>query len=158
MIRGRKPKPTHLKLVTGNPGKRRLNRNEPMPELAIPMPPAELNDDAKVEWGRLSHHLFRMGLLTELDRGPLACVCQSYGRWMQAERLIAEQQKRSIENGLLAMSAKRNVIQNPLLAIARAARADYIRYAIEFGLTPSSRARVSVPPASRPGNPFAGID
>ncbi|MGH7717148.1 MAG: phage terminase small subunit P27 family, partial [Vulcanimicrobiaceae bacterium] len=29
---GRKPKPTHLKLVAGNPGKRPPNENEPQPE------------------------------------------------------------------------------------------------------------------------------
>ncbi|MDC9743941.1 phage terminase small subunit P27 family, partial [Proteus mirabilis] len=26
---GRRPKPTHLKVVTGNPGKRKLNDKEP---------------------------------------------------------------------------------------------------------------------------------
>jgi len=31
-VRGPKPTPTHLKLVTGNPGKRRLNQAEPKPE------------------------------------------------------------------------------------------------------------------------------
>jgi hypothetical protein len=36
---GRKPKPTHLKLVTGNPGKTALNENEPKPEAALPSPP-----------------------------------------------------------------------------------------------------------------------
>ncbi|SRR6266496_3973126 len=156
-MRGRKPKPTHLKLVTGNPGRRPLNRNEPAPDLALPMPPPELNDDAKVEWGRLSHHLYRMGLLTELDRGPLAAVCQSYGVWMQAERLIQERQKRSIESGLLQATTNGNVIQNVLRGIANKAMADYVRYATEFGQTPSSRARVSVPPASRPGNAFSEI-
>ena len=31
-MRGKKPKPTHLKLITGNPGKRPLNEAEPKPE------------------------------------------------------------------------------------------------------------------------------
>jgi hypothetical protein len=31
-MRGRRPKPTRLKVLTGNPGKRRLNATEPKPE------------------------------------------------------------------------------------------------------------------------------
>jgi hypothetical protein len=34
-MRGRRPKPTRLKLLTGNPGKHPLNRSEPKPEPAI---------------------------------------------------------------------------------------------------------------------------
>ena len=40
-MRGRKPTPTHLKLVRGNPGKRPLNASEPKPQLTLPSPPAE---------------------------------------------------------------------------------------------------------------------
>ena len=47
---GTKPKPTHLKLVTGNPGKRTLNRKEAKAKAAIPAPPAHLTPDAVEEW------------------------------------------------------------------------------------------------------------
>jgi len=30
---GRKPKPTALKIIEGNPGKRPLNKNEPKPDI-----------------------------------------------------------------------------------------------------------------------------
>jgi hypothetical protein len=30
-MRGRKPVPSHLKVIRGNPGKRTLNQNEPLP-------------------------------------------------------------------------------------------------------------------------------
>ena len=30
-MKGRKPVPTHLKVLRGNPGKRRLNNGEPLP-------------------------------------------------------------------------------------------------------------------------------
>ena len=35
MITGRKPKPTQLKLVTSNPGKRKVNRKEAKAKAAI---------------------------------------------------------------------------------------------------------------------------
>ena len=46
-VRGRKPKPSHLKLVTGNPGKRAINTQEPVPERILPAPPAELTAEAR---------------------------------------------------------------------------------------------------------------
>lgn len=45
---GRRPKPTHLKVVTGNPGKRKLNDKEPTPAREIPSPPEHLSDWGKV--------------------------------------------------------------------------------------------------------------
>lgn len=39
---GRRPKPTHLKVVTGNPGKRKFNDKEPQPAREIPSPPSHI--------------------------------------------------------------------------------------------------------------------
>ena len=39
MAMGRKPKPTHLKLVTGNPGRRPLSAVEAQVVPALPSPP-----------------------------------------------------------------------------------------------------------------------
>ncbi len=88
MAVGRKPKPTALKLVTGNPGKRPLPKKEAVVALSEPTPPAFLCDDAKVEWGRVCSALYAAGLMTELDRAALAAYCAAYGRWAQAERAI----------------------------------------------------------------------
>ena len=71
-MRGRRPKPTRLKVLTGNPGKRPLNTEEPMPEIAIPECPIELGPVAKREWDRLVGELASLRLLTNLDRAALA--------------------------------------------------------------------------------------
>ena len=49
MIRGPRPKPTLLKIVSGNGGKRPLNRREAKPLRTLPTAPAELSDDARDE-------------------------------------------------------------------------------------------------------------
>jgi P27 family predicted phage terminase small subunit len=142
--RGRKPKPTHLKLVTGNPGKRQLNRTEPRPDLSIPAPPPHLSDEAKVEWGRVCDQLYRLKLLSEIDRAPLAAYCQAYGRWVQAERALAKMaESDGVTKGLLVKTRNGNAIQNPLVGTANKAMADMMRYAAEFGMTPSARSRLS---------------
>lgn len=158
-MRGRKPKPTHLKLVTGNAGKRPLPKGEPKPRpLAgdlppvLPMmatsapammPPAWLLDEAKVEWGRIAEELSRLGLLTKIDRGALAAVCQAYGRWQQAEEALAKIAARDpIFKGLMIKTSNKNLIQNPLVGAANTAQRDYVRYCAEFGMTPSARTRI----------------
>jgi P27 family predicted phage terminase small subunit len=154
MIRGRKPKPTHLKLVTGNPGKRKLNEAEPLPASVLPSPPPHLGDEAKVEWGRISEELYRLGLLTGVDRTALAAYCQAYARWVQAEKAIAKMaEKDQLTGGLMIKTSNGNAIQNPLVGIANKAMADMVRYAAEFGMTPSARSRINVEPPGETQDP-----
>ena len=89
-MRGRKPKPTIIKIREGNPGKRRINGDEPQPSGSQPTCPAHLSPTAKAEWKRLAQPLNKIGLLTQVDRAALAAYCQSYGRWVEAERKLTE--------------------------------------------------------------------
>lgn len=68
MIRGRRPKPTRMKLLTGNPGKRPMNESEPKPDAVIPDCPVQLGPVAQAEWHRLAQELATLKLLTNLDR------------------------------------------------------------------------------------------
>ena len=70
--RGRKPKPTAVKQLEGNPGKRQLNANEPKPVARAPSCPKWLEDDAKKEWRRLAKQMEQLGILTEVDMAAFA--------------------------------------------------------------------------------------
>ena len=143
-MRGRKPKPTYLKLLNGNPGKRPLNEREPQPAREIPHAPAELSAEARVEWDRIAAELSRLGTLTVVDRAALAAYCQAYGRWIAAERGIAQMAERDqLTAGLMIKTTNGNAVQNPLVGMANRAMADMVRYASEFGMTPSSRSRIA---------------
>ena len=85
---GRKPKPTALKKLEGNPGKRKLNTKEPVPGKGIPDCPKWLLPEAKEEWKRLCQKLSEMGVLTEIDMAAFAAYCQSYARWKEAQEHI----------------------------------------------------------------------
>lgn len=148
-MRGRKPTPTHLKLVKGNPGKRALPENEPRPELDLPTPPPHLTDDAKVEWGRIVDQLYSLRILSQIDRAALGAYCQAYGRWVQAERSLAKMAERDeLTRGLMIKTSNGNAINNPLVGIANKAMQDMVRYAAEFGMTPSSRSRIDAEKAA----------
>jgi P27 family predicted phage terminase small subunit len=141
-MRGRKPKPSHLKVVSGNAGKRALNSREPRPAIAAPSPPAVLRGEARREWRRVVPMLEAIGVLAEIDRAALAAYCQSWGRWLKAERELARE-------GMTFETDKGNHVQHPLVGIARRAMADVVRYSAEFGMTPSARSRVQADPTSR---------
>jgi phage terminase small subunit len=66
--RGRRPKPTRMKVLTGNPGKRPLNRYEPRPNPVMPDCPPELGPAAQREWARLVGELSSLNMVTNL--GP----------------------------------------------------------------------------------------
>lgn len=139
MTRGRKPRPTHLKLIEGNPGKRALPRAEPKPEPKAPKPPTDLHGDALREWRRVAPQLERLGLLTGLDRAALAAYCWSWAQLLAAERTLAE------SSLLLKGRPDRGMVRNPAAAIARDASRDCRAWCSEFGMTPSARGRMALP-------------
>ena len=77
--RGRKPKPTAMKELEGNPGKHPLNTNEPKPTKKAPACPKWLEPEAKKEWRRLAKQMEAIGILTEVDMAAFAGYCQAYG-------------------------------------------------------------------------------
>lgn len=134
-MRGRKPKPTALKRLDGNPGKRGYNHAEPVPPEGCPDCPPHLSDAARAEWQRLATTLHEMGVLTLADRAALAAYCQAWGRWVEAEEKLKG-------TPTLLKAPSGYVQQNPWLSIANKQLELMGRYMAELGLTPASRSRV----------------
>lgn len=81
----RPPKPTALKLVTGNPGKRKLNKQEPDPEyLQNLAAPAWLSPEAAAVWNEKAPELARHRLLTVVDTELLAHGCVAMAQYRMA--------------------------------------------------------------------------
>ena len=136
-MRGRKPKPTALKLIEGNPGKRRINAREPKPPGSVPTCPAHLSPTAKSEWKRLATVLNQIGLLTQIDRSVLAAYCQAYGRWVEAERKLAETPP--------ILKTPAGYVQiSPWITISNKQVELMARLMAELGLSPTSRSRLAV--------------
>ena len=135
---GPAPKPTTLKILAGNPGKRPINPAEP----AIPAPssrpyaPRHLGKEGKKEWGRLVPFLIDAGLYTEADRAALALYCQAWGRWIEAERKLEE------TGGPVLVGKDGGLYQNPWIHVANKAQEQIRRMIAEFGLSPAQRSRV----------------
>lgn len=72
---GRRPKPTLLKLVTGNPGKRPLPESEPTPPDGEIVRPRFLKYRAKELWEDRAPIYIAMGTLTLADVDHFAAWC-----------------------------------------------------------------------------------
>lgn len=137
---GRRPTPTALKLVKGNPGKRAMNKKEPKPAREAPSCPAHLTDEAKVAWGRLTVLLDRMGVLTEADAFALERLCDCYADILACRELI-ERDGRTYTT--LDQNSNTLIKNNPAVNQLRAADAQFKSYLVEFGLTPAARTKVN---------------
>ena len=133
--RGRKPTPTAIKELEGNPGKRPLNDAEPKPQKKAPACPKWLDAEAKKEWRRLAKTMEAMGVLTEVDMAAFAGYCQAYARWKQEVERITDR-------GLVMRTPSGYAQQVPYISIAQ----QYLRlmnqFAEQFGLTPAARSRI----------------
>jgi P27 family predicted phage terminase small subunit len=146
-MKGRKPTPTTLRILRGNPGKRPLPRDEPKLKPELPEPPEILQSVALAEWHRMAPLLHGAGLLTAIDGSALAAYCQSYATWVEAHEKIRER-------GTVVVSSKGQPMLSPYLKVANIAMQQWTRMLVEFGMTPSSRSRVKVPEAPTAGDPY----
>lgn len=133
--RGRKPTPTAIKELEGNPGKRPLNKSEPKPTKKAPACPKWLEPEAKKEWRRLAKQMEQLGILTEVDMAAFAGYCQAYARWKEAEEFITQ-------HGTIVKTPSGYWQQVPQVSIAQTYLKIMNRFAEQFGLTPSSRSRI----------------
>ena len=84
-MRGRKPKPTALKLLDGTRADR-INRNEPAMPPASTEPPDWLDEAARERWGELAPVLLSARLLTAGDRQAPSMLCEGFSRFRGTEQ------------------------------------------------------------------------
>lgn len=154
MPAGRTPKPTNLKRLLGNPGKRPLNDREPQPRAVAPHAPKWLTGEARALWKRLVPELKALGLLTVVDGAALAACCQAWEEFVECTaqlkaegRVVREPVRLKVINakGLPEEIAGEKLKAHPAVKLQRDAFARVKSFLGEFGLTPASRTRVRAP-------------
>lgn len=147
---GRKPKPTALRLLGGNAGKRAVNKREPKPARGVPKCPAHLTARAKAAWKRIGPELQKMGVLTLADGPALEMLCDAYAQYREADDCVqAEGLTYDTVSELGTMVRAR-----PEVAMRADAWRRVRAMLAEFGLTPSSRSRVSAAKPEEERDPF----
>lgn len=136
MKTGRKPKPAAVKLLEGNPGKRRIRPDLPA-EVGTPdMPPRLLVEPIAVaKWNELVPILLSLGTLTLADGEALATLCEVFAA---AQNCLQEMRS----SGPVIRTDLGGIKPNPAGPLYRGLVTLQTSLMNEFGLTPTSRARL----------------
>ena len=138
-MKGRRPTPTPIRVLEGNRGHRPLPQREPRPRALTPRCPEWLSADAKRHWRLLvSEFEYIPGLLSVLDTGILAGLCESFAQWREAMAFLHV-------HGPVYREGDR-LRPTPHVKLARDALAAYLRCCAEVGATPAARTRIAVQP------------
>ena len=148
---GRRPIPIALKILRGNPGKRRLGIEPtiaPVDE-TFDTPPPELdgNDRARAEWQRVAPLLRESGLATQAEKSTLTALCLEWSAYLDAQDKLRQSRLVKRKGGVLRIS--------PQVQVADRALSNCHWLWNELGLTPSGRAKAAKVPESRPRVPSA---
>jgi P27 family predicted phage terminase small subunit len=129
---GRKKKPTLLKWVTGNPGRRPINPSEPEPAPGKVLAPDWLDEEGKKKWAEV---LENCHWITSADGDMLALYCDSYSHYRKAQAV-------SIRTPVVK-TPEGKMIKNPAWTARNEAFHQMRSAGSELGLSPSSRAGIS---------------
>jgi P27 family predicted phage terminase small subunit len=146
---GRRPLPTAVKKLRGNPGKRPVNKAEPKPKSLAPKMPAGLPPLAIAEWKAIVPMLGELGVLTQVDGKALAAYCEYFAQWREALDEVRERGI-TVEEPIVKICGQESEIigykykRNPAVTIANDAAKLMKSFLVEFGLTPSSRGRLHI--------------
>jgi P27 family predicted phage terminase small subunit len=139
MKTGRKKEPTAIKILKGS-NKRYIPENEPK---ALPLEgdipaPDWMGEATKIEFNRLFEQLKNNKILTQND-------VLSFLKMFEHLELSNQAFEQIQKDGILTKDERGLPRKNPLLQVYRENSLAYLRYAGEFGLTPSSRGNLSIP-------------
>jgi P27 family predicted phage terminase small subunit len=137
-------KPTALRIAQGNRSRRPLPVNEPRPPAVISDdPPAHLSPGARRAWAYYAPILRQARVLTVADLKALSemCECES-----TVESLRADVHKNGRNQIVITTVGEEVEKPRPVIAQLHAAERALKGWLQEFGLTPASRSKVSVPP------------
>ena len=126
--------PRAIRERQGNPSKRPLPPDVPG-AVKMPSAPRELSKTARAEWRRMAKILTASRLVTVADRAALAGYCATWAQWLEVQEQVQRE-------GLVISQPSGRVVQNPAVQMAISLSAELRRWAVEFGLTPSSRTKV----------------
>lgn len=150
MSQGRKQLPTNLKVLKGTAQKSRLNPKEPKPKNDKIRMPEGLSDLAKKHFKKVSKELKEAGILTNIDVQALALYCEAYARWMDANEKINN-------FGSVIKAPSGYPVQSPYLSISNKAFEQMKAMLTEFGMTPSSRSKVTSNKANANDDPWKNL-
>lgn len=141
MTRGAKPKPTALKLITGNPGKRELPKDEPKAVGELTTCPDFVSEEARGYWDYVTGLILSVpGVSKRPDETAAALLCQAMADFVEAGEALVDNGGSYQDVETKAGGVMTRI--HPAVGVRQTAFAQIMKICAEFGLTPSSRTRL----------------
>jgi P27 family predicted phage terminase small subunit len=138
MPAGRPPKPTAIKELEGNPGKRRLNKAEPVVAKKLALtPPKHLSKGAKAIWITLASNM-PYGVLTTVDEAVFASFCETEATRQGLQAAMDKQP-------LMTTGSTGQLVVNPILKQINDQARLLVTLSAKLGFDPVSRRMLTVP-------------
>jgi P27 family predicted phage terminase small subunit len=159
----RRPKPTSLRQLQGNAGKRPFNLLEPKLETGAPKMPKWLKGAARKEWRSIVDELTRMGVLARVEHATLTGYCVAWDHVQKAQAEI-ERNGLTIVIEALDKDGVAHIVscrKNPAVTVLDASLKQLRAFASELGLSPASRSKVAAipkPEVSRAARYFTAFE
>lgn len=136
-MRGRKPQPTVLRMLRGNPGKRPINHEEPKPDALGTECPPELADPVeRAEWERTIVPAIRIGQITVAERALAIGHCVQWATWRSQLEEAAKHPH------VIAAGKNKYPMPNPARTMANVTYQLLRQTDTDLGLTPTTRSKV----------------
>lgn len=146
---GRTPKPSSLRLVEGNRGKRRLNKQEPDPAyLADLVAPAWLPAATRVVWDEIVPHLRAAKMLTTIDVPMLEKGCVAIAQYRHATKMLGDSlvlDAESVEESGVKVVTKAATLNQWMVAQSMSFK-QAMAVLQQFGMSPAARTRIAIQP------------
>jgi P27 family predicted phage terminase small subunit len=157
---GRPPKPTTQKKLGGTLQPSRTNKHEPVPDVALPPAPDWLSERGRRYWDEIGAVLLHMKVVTFGDGPAFSLLVESLAEWAEARQAVIGKDGVpgvGLVYEMLTESGQTMRRPNPEVAQASDAMKRALRMLTEFGLTPSSRSKVSALGGDDGNDPFADM-
>lgn len=146
MTSGRIAKPTALKLIAGNPGKRALNKREPKP-IGRPSPPENMTTLGEIVWKRLIASM-PQSVWSAADSLLLATYCEAAAQWSEATSYFRDGGERVVSG------STGQPIMSPWIKIQSDSARQMLQIGARLGLDPAARQSLNIGEDEKDTNPF----
>jgi phage terminase small subunit len=168
MTRGRKPKPTAIKIHEGNPGKRPLNNldnqlTDPSndapprwlsdPQVSVDLESIPMSQLATSVWDSLYPEMKSLSIIKERDKDHFARYCYYLALWLKLKSFVDTHGTIMVthevkpvwdlgENAFVRKKVIKNIKPFPQFAQLDSVDRKLARFEADYGLGPANRARI----------------
>ena len=134
------PKDNKLRLIDNDWGNRKTPPSPSSDQPRKPIMPTGLDEAAKREWRRVADRLWKMGVLTEIDKGNLALYCTLVSRLERYDAFLDQE-------GETYTTPGGTIKPRPEVTMRDNAIREIRQFTKMFGLSHDARCRMTLPQA-----------